>query len=307
MTLVLFLVFLSVIVLVAGIASLPARPAARKRLARLADGTRAVVTPSEGESILADTRTSSPARLLARIAGSQVQDERKHPLRERLVHAGFRRESAFATYLGARTLLASALPASLLLLPWTWGLMAPQLIATLGLASLAGYLLPTFYLNHKVRVRQRHIVLGLPDALDLMVVCVEAGLGVNASLARISEEFAAGNPVLSAEFQLVNLEIRAGKSNTEALRALADRTGVSDLSSLVSMLVQTERFGTSLADALRVQADSMRSQRMQRAEEIASKAPLKMIFPMVLIFGATMMVAIGPGLLGLFEFFQNQQ
>jgi tight adherence protein C len=288
------LVFGSVVVLVAGIALVPRRPVERKRLARLSDGSRVVVSaPTSDESILADTRLSGGARLLTFFAGSQTETKRgrRHPLRQRLVEAGYRRDSAFATLLGARTLLAVVVPTASLAMPATWTLPMFQLISLLGVASLVGYMLPAFFLNHKARARQRHIILGLPDALDLMVVCVEAGLGVNASLSRISKEFADGNPVLSAELQLVTLEIRAGKSNTEALRALADRTGVSDLSALVSMLVQTERFGTSLADALRVQADSMRSQRMQRAEELGSKAPLKMIFPMVLIFGATMMVA----------------
>ena len=150
------------------------------------------------------------------------------------------------------------------------------------------------------------MILGLPDALDMMVVCVEAGLGINASLSRIASEFARANPILSAEFELVTLEIRAGKSSTQALRSLAERTGVSEVSSLVAMLVQTERFGTSLADTLRVQADALRVQRLQRAEELAAIAPLKMLVPTVIIFVATLLVTIGPGMLQLFEFFGNR-
>ena len=150
------------------------------------------------------------------------------------------------------------------------------------------------------------MILGLPDGLDMMVVCVEAGLGINASLVRIADEFVLSNPIMSAEFELVTLEIRTGKSNTEALRALADRTGVSEVSSLVAMLVQTERFGTSLADTLRVQADALRVQRLQRAEELAAIAPLKMLFPTVIIFVATLIVTIGPGMLQLFQFFGDR-
>jgi tight adherence protein C len=136
-----------------------------------------------------------------------------------------------------------------------------------------------------------------------MVVCVEAGLGINASLARVAREFTRTNPVLSAEFELVTLEIRAGKSSTDALRSLSERTGVSEVASLVAMLVQTERFGTSVADTLRVHAESLRVQRLLRAEEQAAKAPLKMMFPTLIIFIATLVVTIGPGMLTMFAFF----
>jgi len=168
---------------------------------------------------------------------------------------------------------------------------------------VVGLVGPSYILDRKRAKRQLKMILGLPDALDLMVVCVEAGLGINASLTRIAREFVRSNPTLSAEFQLVTLETRAGKSSTEALRALALRTGVSEIGSLVAMLVQTERFGTNLADTLRVHADGLRVQRMQRAEEQAGKAPLKMMFPTLLIFAATLLVTLGPGLLRLMEFF----
>jgi tight adherence protein C len=154
--------------------------------------------------------------------------------------------------------------------------------------------------------RRGAIIRGLPDALDLMVVCVEAGLGIGASLSRIAKEFRRSNPILSAEFELVTLESRAGKTNAAALRALADRTGAAEVSSLVAMLVQTERFGTSLADTLRVHSDDLRIQRLQRAEELAAKIPLKMLFPTVIIFIASMIVTIGPGMLQLMDFFTKQ-
>jgi tight adherence protein C len=162
---------------------------------------------------------------------------------------------------------------------------------------------PSYWLDRARSKRQMSIILGLPDALDLMVVCVEAGLGINASLARVAREFHRSNPILSAEFELVTLEIRAGKSSTDALRALSERTGVSEVASLVAMLVQTERFGTSVADTLRVHADSLRVQRLLRAEEQAGKAPLKMMFPTLIIFIATLIVTIGPGLMQMFSFF----
>jgi tight adherence protein C len=135
----------------------------------------------------------------------------------------------------------------------------------------------------------------LPDALDLMVVCVEAGFGINQSLAQVADEFDSKCPTIAKEFGLVVQETRAGKSTTEALRALANRTGVSDISSLVALLVQTERFGTSLANALRVHADAMRIVRMQRAEERAQKATLKLILPSTMIFGAVLIIFVAPG------------
>jgi tight adherence protein C len=135
----------------------------------------------------------------------------------------------------------------------------------------------------------------LPDALDLMVVCVEAGFGINQSLAQVAGEFDSKSPIIAKELALVVQETRAGKSTTEALRALANRSGVSDISSLVALLVQTERFGTSLGNALRVHADAMRIVRMQRAEERAQKATLKLILPSTMIFAAILMIFIAPG------------
>ena len=138
-----------------------------------------------------------------------------------------------------------------------------------------------------------------------MVVCVEAGLGINASLKRVAEDFRLTHPILSSEFELANFETRAGKSTTEALRALADRTGVQDVGSLVAMLIQTERFGTGLADTLRVHADGMRLRRLQNAEEQANKAPLKMLFPTVLIFVAMLIIVVGPGFLQMSLYFKQ--
>jgi tight adherence protein C len=129
-----------------------------------------------------------------------------------------------------------------------------------------------------------------------MVVCVEAGFGINQSLAQVAEEFRSRSPIVAGEFSLVVQQTRAGKSTTEALRKLADRTGVSDISSLVALLVQTERFGTSVANALRVHAEAMRILRMQRAEERAQKATLKLILPSTMIFGALLLVFLAPGM-----------
>jgi tight adherence protein C len=157
------------------------------------------------------------------------------------------------------------------------------------------YVFPSMFLDRRVAAYQHAITRVLPDALDLMVVCVEAGFGINQSLAQVADEFEAKCPIIAKEFSLVVQEARAGKSTTDALRSLATRTGVSDISSLVALLVQTERFGTSLANALRVHADAMRIVRMQRAEERAQQATLKLILPSIMIFSAVLMVFLAPG------------
>jgi len=277
----------------------------RRRLERLADGSRVPVEIDDDRGLLAPSNKGFWAKFFAPFAASARKSE-NGPIRTRLIHAGYRRESALAIYMGSRVLIAVALP--LLFLAFSSGLdieQAQTVVLTCAAAGI-GMIAPSFWLDRVRNSRQLDILLGLPDALDLMVVCVESGLAINASLARISGEFQRANPTLSTEFELVNLETRAGKSTTEALRSLAERTGVKEVSSLVAMLVQTERFGTSLADTLRIHADSMRAHRMLRAEEQAGKAPLKMLFPTVIIFIATMIVTIGPGMLQMFAFFGEE-
>jgi tight adherence protein C len=161
--------------------------------------------------------------------------------------------------------------------------------------------LPSYVLDRRVASRQREIVHGLPDALDLLVVCVEAGLGVVAGLQRVARELVRSSPVLCSEIELSIQEIRAGKTTTESLRGLGRRTGVSELNALAAMLIQTERFGTSVADTLRVHADSLRARRMERADELANRAPLKMLFPTVLIFLASLIVTMGPAMREILE------
>jgi tight adherence protein C len=234
------------------------------------------------------------AGLLHRI-GERKQGADVAGLRARLVYAGYRRPAAPAIFYGLRLILALGVPALAALIPFLWGLPAiHQIVALCALAGIA-YVAPGIYLSGRVSSRHAAITRTLPDALDLMVVCVEAGFGINQSLAQVSQEFASKSPILALEFSLVVQETRAGKSTTDALRTLADRTGVSDISSLVALLVQTERFGTSVANALRVHADAMRVLRMQRAEERAQKATLKLILPSTMIFVALLMIFLAPG------------
>jgi tight adherence protein C len=286
--------------------SLGQRPEQR-RLARLASDD--VVRPSEAESggVLARQDLRWFDRLMQPFAGKQekVSSEALAVVRRRLTYAGFRRETSVMTYMGSRVLFAALLPMIVLLTPAAWNLEQLQLGFAVCAAAGIGLIAPSYWLDQKVKERQKALRLALPDALDLMVVCVEAGLGINASLKRVAEDFRTTHPILSSEFELANFETRAGKSTTDALRALADRTGVAEVSSLVAMLIQTERFGTGLADTLRVHADGMRLRRLQSAEEQANKAPLKMLFPTVLIFVAMIIIIVGPGFLQMTQYFKQ--
>jgi tight adherence protein C len=296
------LVFLATAASVLAATSLTGNRGVKRRLARLADGSAAPIPVADREGLAGD-RQHWLLKLLAPFAARAASAESASRVRRRLVEAGYRRDSAVTVYMLTRLGLALGLPVLLLVASPAWGLSELKLVVLLGCATGVGLVAPSYWLDKARRARQMSMILGLPDALDLMVVCVEAGLGINASLARVAREFHRTNPVLSAEFELVTLEIRAGKSSTDALRSLAERTGVSEVGSLVAMLVQTERFGTSVADTLRVHAEGLRVQRLLRAEEQAAKAPLKMMFPTLIIFIATLIVTLGPGLLQMFAFF----
>ena len=211
-------------------------------------------------------------------------------LQKKLVCAGYRSHEAIAVFFGIRLGLA-LLCFALLVTPI---LVRPNLLMALAACGL-GYLLPSMALGRLAKRRQHRIRLGLPDALDLLVVSVEAGLGLDQAIQRVGEELALAHPDLSDELRLINLELRAGKGRIDALKNLADRTGVDDIASLVAMLVQTDKFGTSVAQSLRVHSDTVRTKRRQRAEEAAAKTGVKMVFPLVFcIFPAIWVVTIGP-------------
>ncbi|HET8625392.1 MAG TPA: type II secretion system F family protein [Gemmatimonadales bacterium] len=223
-------------------------------------------------------------------------------MRLRLVQAGYTSRAAVPVYLGSRIALPIGLAAT-----------SVALLSVLGMTSLAGvlatawfgamgYIFPSFYIGSRITRRQKEMQKALPDALDLLVVCVEAGLGLNQALVRVSEEIERLSPVLSEQIALVNLEIRAGTPRDEAFRNMGDRTGLDDIRSLMAMLVQTDRFGTSVATALRVHADTMRTKRRQRAEEAAAKTTIKLVFPLVLfIFPAMFVVILGAALIQIYE------
>lgn len=299
------LVFGSVAAFVLAVGSLTNKKATQERLERLSDGFGVATAGKAGRSEAKVPGVLS--NVFQRFATWLTPDANPADsrVRRRLIEAGYRKPNAVMIYTATRVVLSLTFPLVALSYAPVWSLDRLQLFTVLAAAIVAGRVIPSQWVDSRREARQTSIILGLPDALDLMVVCVEAGLGIQSSLARISHELRRTNPILSQEFQLVTFEARAGKSTTEALRSLAERSGVSDVSSLVAMLVQTERFGTSLADTLRVQADSLRVQRMQRAEELAGKAPLKMMFPTLLIFAATLLVTLGPGMIKLVGFFEE--
>jgi tight adherence protein C len=201
-------------------------------------------------------------------------------------------------FLGVRFVLSVGLALLILLSIPVLGL--PAWLAVLGAlwGFAIGWLFPGMVVSSRTRKRQKEMVKALPDALDLLVVCVEAGLGLNQAMVRVAQEIGHVSPVLGEQLELTNLEIRAGTPRDEALRNLGERTGVEDIQSFVGMLIQTDRFGTSIADALRVHADVLRTKRRQRAEEAAAKTAIKMLFPLVFfIFPAMFVVILGPAVI----------
>lgn len=213
-----------------------------------------------------------------------------------MIRAGYRRPEAVRVMQGTKILL----PLVLLSLVYFTGFYKQSPVFILAAASLVGFMLPEIWLTSRVRRRQHRIRLALADALDLLVVCVEAGLGLDQAILRVAQELRIAHPELCEELQLVNLEMRVGKTRIEALRELGLRTGVDDIKALVAMLIQTDRFGTSLAQSLRVHSDSMRTKRRQRAEEMAAKTTVKMVPPLVFfIFPALFVVILGPGMISV--------
>jgi tight adherence protein C len=213
-----------------------------------------------------------------------------------MVRAGFRTPEAMQAIGGVRVLL----PLVLLAIVFFTGIYKWNPFFVLALAGLLGYMVPEMWLVARISARQHRMRLAVPDCLDLLVICVEAGLGLDQALLRVSEELHITHRDLSDELQLVSTEMRLGKTRVEALRELARRTGLDDIKSLVAMLVQTERFGTSIAQSLRVFSDDLRTKRRQRAEELAAKISVKMVPVLVFfIFPALMVVILGPAFIAI--------
>jgi tight adherence protein C len=236
-----------------------------------------------------------------KVLGERVSrgEAERNQARSRVTQAGYMSDSAPAIFWGTRIALPMILLAAALTLVPFAGTMGVLIAVS---AATFGWLAPSFYLDHRIRKRQAQLRRALPDSLDLLVVAVEAGLGLNQAMVRVAAEARHVSPAMAEELTLVNLEIRAGRSREDALRGLGDRTGVDDLRSLAAMLIQTDRFGTSVTQALRVHSDTMRVQRRQRAEEQAAKTTVKILFPLLLcIFPALFIVIIGPAAINVYN------
>jgi tight adherence protein C len=227
------------------------------------------------------------------------------PLRLRLMNAGWRSSTAAGLYFAAKTALALLLPLlGLVALTHMPSINTDYTVIALILALLAafGYYVPNAVLARCRARRQRRIVESFPDALDLLTVCVEAGLGMDAALMRVADEMTLASPEVANELQLMLLELRSGFTKEKALRNFALRTGAEDIDTFASMLVQAERFGTSIGASLRVMSDTLRTRRRMRAEERAAKIALKLLFPLIFcIFPALMTVLIGPAFIHIYR------
>lgn len=224
-------------------------------------------------------------------------------VQRRLIRAGFRKNSYVNVFYGAKVLVPLA-AVLLVTVTQATGIMGP--FFTYALAAGLGFLAPDFWLGNRIAGRQMEIRLGLPEALDLLVICSEAGLSLDHAFLRCADELKLSQPELADEFGLMMLEEKAGRPRDEALKALAERTGIDSVRTLVTALVQSDAFGTSIAKTLRVYSDTMRTQRRQQAEEQAAKTTVKLVFPLVFfIFPSLFVVALGPSVIAMFEGFSK--
>jgi len=223
-------------------------------------------------------------------------------IQQRLIRAGYRSDSAIKLFYGAKVLV----PLTLCLLALVTGIAADNSFFVYAVALGLGFLVPDFWLGRQIKKRQAEIRLGLPDVLDLLVICIEAGLSMDQATARTVEELKLAHPAICDELGVVVLEQRAGRPRSDAWKQMADRTEVESVRNLVSVLVQSEQLGTSVAKTLRVHSDSLRTQRRQRVEELAAKTTIKLVFPLVLfIFPSLFLVTLGPAVIIMAESFQK--
>jgi len=279
--------FMAIVVVVMGLVyAFSTGGAIAERLSRLWHPP--AVTP---ETTFREKQKERAQRVLSDI-GKLIPASTKNIPRSRrmMIRAGYRRPEAIQILRGAKAVLILGLLSAVYFTD-----LYRQNQFFLVFAVLLGFMLPDFWLSRRVRRRQHRIRLAMPDALDLLVVCVEAGLGLDQAILRVAQELRIAHPILSEELQLLIMEMRVGKSRIDAWHELGSRTGVDDIKTLVSMLVQTERFGTSVAQSLRVHADNLRTKRRQRAEEQAAKTSVKMVPVLVFfIFPALLLVILGP-------------
>lgn len=304
----LLLVFIAAVLVVLSIASFLAnRSTARERLE--AGPAAAAFSGSEASADTLQFRaeTSRWQRIFEPLYRPFLprDDEKLSELRKQMIQAGYYNPSAAIRYLASRIVLAAICGIGVIFLgPVLAPSLAPQLYAVgAAMGVVFGYLAPAVLLDLRIAKRKQAIRDGFPDALDMLLVCMEAGLGLDAAIARVGQEIKTAHPVIAEHFSLVGNELRAGRSRQDALRNLAERTGVEEVRVLVSLLIQSDELGTSIAQALRVHAAEMRAARILRAEELAHKVPVKLAFP--LMFGfipVVVLVTVTPAALKMITF-----
>ena len=296
--------FVCISLVMMGIYWLLVRPqsAATERLKKMGERSSAAISVSLSPDVdrpvagLAGRVLTPLDRLVPRSAA----DVKK--LHKQLMQAGFRSNDAPIVFRGLHVCAMAGFPALVALVCAVIARPLNSAILWILFAVVFGFFLPRYVLRRMIASRQRSIRWGLADALDLMVISIEAGLGLDAAMMKVASELKDVHPDVSEEFEMANLEIRVGRERDEALRNLAERTGVDDLRSLVAMLIQTDKFGTSITRAIRVFSDSLRTKRRQRAEQAAQKAAVKLLIPLALFLFPTLFIAIlGPAAITLMD------
>jgi tight adherence protein C len=301
------LVALSVTALVLGVTATVASPdrAVRQRLAEIKAGG----VPRAADARRRRQKQRDALQGILEVLGERVSKEsgkKAFYLRRLTLEAGYRARSAPAIFTALRVVCTGVLFAAALFLATVVDFSAATRLLVLIAGALLGWMLPFVVLKRKIAARKRALQRGLADALDLMVVCVEAGLGVNQALLRVAEEMDRVSPEISDELTMVTLEMRAGTPRDEALKNMSERTGLQDIRAWVNMMIQTDRFGTSIGESLRIHSDTLRTTRRQRAEEAAAKLTVKMLIPLVLfVFPALFVVILGPAVIAFREFVGN--
>jgi tight adherence protein C len=293
--------------LVLGVTATVASPdrAVRQRLAEIKAGS----VPRAVDARRRRQKQRDALQGILEIIGERVSKDspkRANYLRRLTLEAGYRRRSAPAVFTALRVVSLAGFFGLALFVATLVDLPSTTRLLVLVTGALLGWMLPFLVLKRKVAKRKRALQRGLADALDLMVVCVEAGLGVNQALLRVAEEMDRVSPEISDELTMVTLEMRAGTPRDEALKNMAERTGLQDVRAWVNMMIQTDRFGTSIGESLRIHSDTLRTTRRQRAEEAAAKLTVKMLIPLVLfVFPALFVVILGPAVIAFREFAGN--
>jgi tight adherence protein C len=278
-------------------------------VARVADMSSPHGTPTE-EAPMGGSLSQPGKKALFKLMnslGARIRPQNPDDLsllQKRFLRAGLRGRNVVVTFFGAKALLALCFSIGFILcqIAFRWQIKPYPFVVVVFILLVLGFYLPNIWLGLKISRRQDEFLRGFPDALDLLVVCAEAGMGLDAAIKRVGEEMRISSKVVSDEFLLLNLELRAGKQRKDAMRALADRVDLDDAKSWVTLLIQTDKFGTSVAQALRVHSDSIRTKRSMKVEELAAKLPVKLLFPTILlIFPSLFLVIIGPALIRIWR------